>query len=992
MNRCFLHTLVLFTAVLLAGRQPAAAQEWRHQADSALIIWQNAPGDADHLFELAVLNWPSDSLDTKSFSLCIRTWAHSNLQRGNGQQAFTITRAAIGRLEKAGLHQSATCVELQTVLGLWLFEAGRSGTEGALDESVHWFRAALNSTRQKEGTGSEAYARICNNLASVLITLGKYPEAEVLLQQSILARASIPAREEGYAKSCNSLGNLYWQTGRFKEAKEKYREAAAMFRKIGGTQSLFYAQVRYNLGLVEMALGDYGPAEMSLLKARSIRAELLGENDPAVATATVALGRLYGQMGQYRRGLQWITEARVILGKKSKASYNYADACSGLAGLFSAIDSIETAVSLYQEALGILRTIVGEQHNDYLATATNLSNALISADRLNEALRLLLGVRQSLETEEQTESQVYLAVLSNIGQVYLRQNRLKDARLVLDSALAQVGRLFGQGNIMNTEVGIHRAMLAWKERNLLQADSFFNLCVNSYFGAIESLAAFTSIPERHNYAAQYAGGWDLAFSFYAQERVASAVPMQLAIRLKGYLLASEQQFRKAVAGISDTATLNKYQHWAELRKKLANLPANADSSGRVEIQQEIFLLEKLLTRASAAFGDQALPPDWSKLKASLGKHDALILFTEFSNTNAGDSLQYLAIMLRPEWPLPRVVRLFRRHELEDRFRVKNTPGIFYRGIKAGNGKQTDSAAGHLIWGPLEPFLGGVQRVYYVPDGLLHQVAFAALSIHPDTLLSEKYELRQLTSAATLANRVDIRFSTRDAIDLYGGIEYGNNANHSSGLLPRGSWSYLPGTLSEIRNIESTAVAGGFPVKSFSANAASEALLKSRSATNAPAILHVATHGYFLAADVTAGTKRNIPGPMYRSGLLLSGALAARDSTAVEDGLLTASEVAGLALDSTRLVVLSACETGLGEIDGTEGVFGLQRGFKMAGANYLVISLWKVPDEETAAFMSEFYRHLFSGQTIEMSFDEARATMRSRYRNQFDTWAAWVLVH
>ncbi len=135
-------------------------------------------------------------------------------------------------------------------------------------------------------------------------------------------------------------------------------------------------------------------------------------------------------------------------------------------------------------------------------------------------------------------------------------------------------------------------------------------------------------------------------------------------------------------------------------------------------------------------------------------------------------------------------------------------------------------------------------------------------------------------------------------------------------------------------------------------------------------------------------------PLIRSGLAMAGANNAwkgKPVRGVEDGILTAYEVSNMYLPNTKLAVLSACETGLGDIQGSEGVYGLQRAFKMAGVQNLIMSLWKVPDLESSEFMQEFYQNLFAKQTINEAFYHAQNWMKNKYRNEPYKWAAWILV-
>src|SRR5690606_26135992 len=179
--------------------------------------------------------------------------------------------------------------------------------------------------------------------------------------------------------------------------------------------------------------------------------------------------------------------------------------------------------------------------------------------------------------------------------------------------------------------------------------------------------------------------------------------------------------------------------------------------------------------------------------------------------------------------------------------------------------------------------------------------------------------------------------------------------------------------------------------------------------NSPNILHIATHGFFFPDPETSKEElervkiieeqQNMfklsDNPLNRSGLLFAGAnhswKGEKQPVDVEDGILTAYEASHVSLPHTALVVLSACETGLGDIKGSEGVFGLQRAFKAAGADYLLMSLWQVPDKETAEFMEEFYQNLFDSKNIEKSFSDTQRYMKTKYPDDPYSWAAFVLL-
>jgi len=215
------------------------------------------------------------------------------------------------------------------------------------------------------------------------------------------------------------------------------------------------------------------------------------------------------------------------------------------------------------------------------------------------------------------------------------------------------------------------------------------------------------------------------------------------------------------------------------------------------------------------------------------------------------------------------------------------------------------------------------------------------------------------------------------------------------------WNDLPGTAEEVKTIKLLFDQNKIATKSFMQTAAKEENLKALNG-HSPQVLHIATHGFFLPEPdmkrKEAGINQNntyslANDPLLRSGLMFAGCNYAWSGKTpvdgVEDGIATAYEISQLNLSNTELVVLSACETALGDVKGSEGVFGLQRGFKMAGVKKMIVSLWQVPDKETAELMTDFYSKWLSGKSVTESFYEAQTDMRKKYSPYY--WAAFVLV-
>ncbi|MBK8562849.1 MAG: CHAT domain-containing protein [Saprospiraceae bacterium] len=297
-------------------------------------------------------------------------------------------------------------------------------------------------------------------------------------------------------------------------------------------------------------------------------------------------------------------------------------------------------------------------------------------------------------------------------------------------------------------------------------------------------------------------------------------------------------------------------------------------------------------------------------------------------------------------------------------------------------------------------------------------------------LSDRFRMVRLASTRSLVvpdlTKINL---TNDAV-LFGGIRYEldtttllqDTAVHDllaarSGELSftyadrsvpqRGeNWNYLPGTEKEVAGIRLLLDKSEFSAHVYSGENATEESFKAIGKGGSPRILHLATHGFFFPDPKNRNEGRGMRGdepvfkisdhPMIRSGLILAGGNHAWQTgkplkPSMDDGILTAYEISQMNLSNTEIVVLSACETGLGDIQGNEGVYGLQRAFKIAGAKYLVMSLWQVPDQETSVFMTTFYKHWLEGKmTIPDAFRTTQQEMREWFINPYQ-WAGFVLV-
>jgi CHAT domain-containing protein len=324
----------------------------------------------------------------------------------------------------------------------------------------------------------------------------------------------------------------------------------------------------------------------------------------------------------------------------------------------------------------------------------------------------------------------------------------------------------------------------------------------------------------------------------------------------------------------------------------------------------------------------------------------------------------------------------------------------------------------LFYKPLEEELKNSTTIFLTPTGLAHQINFKALPLTGNQTWCDRYSIKLLGSTTAIVDYKTAALSGNKNLEivLYGGIDYNKNdsqnneaqnSNPFNELATRSGiteFGYLGGTFSEVQNIAAQAKKNHFVSIIKTDKEATEESIKQLDGKKTPFVLHLATHGFFFEnaekelpkEEPSLEEKSNVykmsDDPMLRSGLLFAGAnkfWRKQNDEKIDDGILTAKEISNLDLSACQLVVLSACETGLGQINGSEGVFGLQRAFKMAGVKNIIMSLWKVPDVQTSELFEIFYTECFKGNSIQEAFQTAQNQMKSKYDPYF--WAGFVLL-
>ena len=417
---------------------------------------------------------------------------------------------------------------------------------------------------------------------------------------------------------------------------------------------------------------------------------------------------------------------------------------------------------------------------------------------------------------------------------------------------------------------------------------------------------------------------------------------------------------------------------------------NKIASENGEFGNNILLKEKSIqTKISSMPGFIQFDPraiSWNNISSALKENEIAI---EFIHSNFNKSEQYFALVIKKDISAPELIFLFEEPVLKN---LLNQPGNAEERANAIYGKLKDSLYS-LIWKPIEEKIGYIEKAYISVSGILYSISFPAM------LDDKNLDVILLGSTREVAIKTDEKEHQYSSAVLVGGVNYGKTINSNNKTEnERSNYANLPFTIREVQDINKILAAERPEIKVtiFTQDSASESSFRNLEKLS-PNLIHLATHGYFfpgnnlsssnLLTEIYSGTIFN---PMLRSGIVLAGANNNPDFDTENDGFLSAQEIARLNFVKLDLVVLSACETGLGETIGSEGVFGLQRAFKLAGANSLIMSLWKVPDEQTSELMTLFYGNYMIGMTKSQALKEAQLTMKKNYKEPFN-WGGFILL-
>lgn len=877
------------------------------------------------------------------------------------------------------------------------------------------------------GDDSPTYGKVAAYIGNLFVFLGDFDEGISYLKKSVEAyKQNQSGYKEEYIKALNNLADAYISLENYPEAKKIIDDVLPITINYYGDDAPENALAFMQMSRIYYGIGDYAQAEEYGLHALALTETLGNREGEEYIQYLSNLGGLYAHLGHIKKALYYYTLANEVTqdyeGHEPTKAYGLAFTQLELASLFMDVGFYDKAKEKILSSIKLLDDNWGKENPHSPRGYMALSQLYYETQQPDSALWCLQKVNAVYKKIYSPTQFNYTQVYDNMRSIYYLQGKYDSAAIMAEKSLDLSEKTVGKNHYGYRQT-LLQATETFVKINHPKASKYVQQLITVDREELHNKLTFLSGDELLSYIRSQTYNSHHLLAYYTSKN-----PQQFSgelfnnlLMLKGASLRYSNTISSRLKNTNDTAVQNLYKKLVGLRSLLAKEYTKPKSNSNTFVWEvEADELEKLLIKKSADFRDvdALFTANWKQIQQQLKPNEVAVEFVRYDMwfVKDEDSVKYGALILRPQDKQPVYVPLFNEGKLQNILSSVAPKQMFAtRSSELLSEVQIDpSAYGdslyRLIWKPLEKYLGNSKTAYLSADGLLHQVAFNALPTSDSTLLIDKYRLVQLLSLKDIGQQENKPAPLKNAV-LFGGIDYSADETATKdsalSLLPedRGmaaGFNYLQGTLTETQQIQHLLQTIKANALLYTAKDATEEQFKQLSG-NAPQVLHLATHGFFIQEAKEAkksgsfGENENAftlaNNPLMRGGLLLAGGNRAWKGLSTpkgkEDGVLTAYEVAGLDLSNTQLVVLSACQTGLGETGGTEGVFGLQRAFKMAGAKTLLMSLWSVPDKETKELMELFYAQYVQTGNVRASFEAAQKAMRAKYAPYY--WAAFVLV-
>ena len=825
------------------------------------------------------------------------------------------------------------------------------------EEAQSLLERALPLAERVWGPDDEHVARIAADLAAIYVDFADFARAQALYDRAlVILDHTLGADHPTTAFVRSRLARFYERTGQRPKAEALLRPALEVIEKTLGPEHLWFVRCLGTLSALRHDAGDFDQAEEIVRRQLTILETIDYTESTLYASLLNNLGEIYTRKRDYVRAEDFLRRSVAAYEKmRGPDEYALSYPLTNLGIIARERKDFATAEALYLRALFIRQRLAGPEHPDLVIILNNLANILLATGDYARSLDTHFYALRIGEKALGPYHQNTLLSVGNIARTHAAAGDLASALTFQSRADAIIERQLA----LNLAVGSERQKLAFVRSMSERTERTISLHLRD-------------APQDPRATA-----------------LAALVLLQRKGRVQDALIDTVAAMRQRIGTADDRSLLDRLRSTnTELARLALNAPATAHPETRqtaittLDTQRE--RLEAELAEHSAEFRAQMRPVTLDAVQALIPDDAALVEFTIFRpfnpkaerNAEAYAPPHYAAYVLRRD-TAPRGIDLGAATAIDDAITALRET---LRDPTRADLKARARAVDARVMQPLRASFGSATQLLISPDGALSLVPFEALVDEQERYLIERYAISYLTSGRDLL-RMQHSPSHSGPPVIFANPVFGEPAAPKASVttgdnLAAMYFAPLAATADEARAIKTL-----FPDAAlFTGARATKAALQG---VAAPGILHIASHGFFLQ-DGSIDAQH----PLLRSGLALAGANLRRDSR--EDGVLTALEASGLNLWGTKLVTLSACDTGIGEVRNGEGVYGLRRAFILAGAETVVMSLWAVSDAVTRETMVAYYTGLRAGLGRRDALRQAKLAMLQRRARQHPFfWAGFI---
>jgi CHAT domain-containing protein/Tfp pilus assembly protein PilF len=977
------------------------ASEWEDNVKVVDSLYKASKLDSALVLSELALSQAEQELGPNNMKLCgiLLRRAIIQLDLRHFDESVSLSKRGLEIIESHGPHNSRSLEFQYNLLRIYYTRVETDNLRKTIQES-------LELCKQLYGDQDDVhYAEVYGMSAMQSERDGDFSKADSLL--TVALRIFEVSPDENYQNvllTLTRLASLYEDQAMYDKAEFYYKKAIQAVINRNDQENAFYVLVLHKYADLTYKQGRFGTADSLYRDIIRLQEQYHPEGRLYLAKILISAASLYIYREQVQQAEEYLMRSKAIYEQAFGRNQFYADVINRLGKLYIIQKRYAEADSLLKESLAIRRRVYGPDH-EYVSHSLN-----------------------------------------NLGDLYFQQGQYPQAKDYYTQALEIREKLFGQ---FHPYVFLILQSLA----KLYATTGEFSKSLDYYDRSIYSLRkfldySFTSASESQKlkWIRMYPPLNNSLLSLGVREKDRRSIDVAYNMVLWGKSLVVDALMKEnSIAACSDDGEIDSLlQRRNDLRTLIANIAlGKANTPQRINARKELPALmeeqdsvEASLSSRCADFGDYLLNAgaNDSIVKANIPPEAILCEFVkyrpyDFTNKCDSETDHYLVFALT-RTDTTRIYDCGSAATIDSlvamgREILYSANRSYYLGDideSEDRLRQIDARLYDLLLGPLSDDLHHVSKIIISPDGMLNLLQFAMLVDHKNRYLVECDPIQYLSSALDLipqshpTNRsssaclfADPDFDTRSSEGDAGAPGFASFQLISNKVRSLGVLDCLNSEFSPLRysRNESKTIARilaedeGETVREFYGRAASEENIKG--ILGPPDVLHIATHGFYCTAQDTSITNGN---PLFNSCLALAGANRVVRGTGVgsndkEDGILTAYEVSGLNLTGTELVSLSACESGVGGLldeEGVqgEGVFGLRRAFRHAGARSVLMSLWKVPDKESAGFMEMFYTKWQSGATMTAAMRQTmlammRSSQRERHTSHPIFWGGFVLV-